>query len=52
MKHDCTIYDRAEGKMHYTVEAESEEQAYEEVSIRAAELGCRNVYEIVVGVLE
>lgn len=52
MKFDCTIYDDAEGKLHCTVEADSEDGAYEEANILAAERGCRNVREIVVGVFE
>jgi hypothetical protein len=49
---DCTVYDRAEGRLHVTVCASDEEAAYEEASIAAAENGCRNVTEVVVGVFE
>jgi hypothetical protein len=52
MKYECTIYDRAEGKQHCTVEAESEDEADEQAGIVAAERGCSNVHEIVVGVFE
>lgn len=52
MEHDCTIYDRAEGTIHVTVTAESEDIAQDEAAIAAAERGCTNVIEIVVGVHE
>jgi hypothetical protein len=52
MKFDCTIYDKAEGRLHVTVEAVDEDDAHEEVEIAAAERGCANVTEIVVGVFE
>lgn len=52
MKFDCTIYDRFEGKQHVTVEASDEDGAHDEATIAAAERGCRNVIEIVVGIFE
>ncbi len=52
MKFDCTICDRAEGKLRITVEAADEDAAYDEAGIAAAERGCSNVDEIVVGVFE
>lgn len=52
MKFDCTIYDRAEGGLHVTVESVDEDGAHEEAGIAASERGCSNVTEIVVGVFE
>ena len=52
MKIDCTVYDCCEGTLHLTVEAKDEDEAYDEAGIYAAELGCRNVTEIVTGVFE
>jgi len=52
MKFDCTIYDKAEGKLHVTVEAVDEYDAHEEAGIAAAERGCANVTEVVVGAFE
>lgn len=52
MKFDCTIYDRAEGMIHVSVDAKNEDAAYEEASIAASERGCSNITEIVVGVFE
>jgi hypothetical protein len=52
MKFDCTIYDKAEGRLHITVEAVDEDGAHEEAGITASELGCINVTEVVVGVFE
>lgn len=48
----CTIVDRAEGALHVVVRASSESEADEEAMIFAAELGCRDVVEVVVGVHE
>lgn len=45
----CTIYDSAEGRIHVTVNALNDEDAFDEAGIHAAELGCRFVDEIVVG---
>ena len=42
------IYDLAEGLIKYKVTAETEEQAIEEASIYAAEMGCQHVDEIIV----
>lgn len=52
MKFDCTIYDKAEGRLHITVDARDEDEAQEEANIAASERGCSNVTEIVVGVFE
>lgn len=52
MKIPCTIIDRYEGKLHVVVEATDEEAAHEEASIAAAEEGCRDVIEVVVGIHE
>jgi hypothetical protein len=52
MKIDCTIYDRVEGKQHCCVQASNEGEAYDEAGVVAAERGCVNVTEIVVGILE
>lgn len=52
MKIPCTIVDRYEGTLHVIVEAIDEDAADEEASIAAAERGCRDVFEIVVGVHE
>lgn len=52
MKFNCTIYDKAEGKLHVTVDATDEDAALEEANIAAAERGCINVTEIVVGIFE
>lgn len=51
MKFDCTIYDKAEGTLHVTVEAADEDEAYEEAGIAAAEHGCANVTEVIIDVL-
>ena len=48
MKYFCEIFDRCEGQVHYTVEAASEELAHDEASVHAAEVGCRDVSEIVI----
>lgn len=48
----CTVYDRFEGKQHITVRASSDSNAHEEASIAAAERGCTEVVEIVVGLHE
>lgn len=52
MKIPCTIVDRYEGTLHVVVEANDEDAAHEEASIAAAERGCRDVFEIVVGIHE
>lgn len=52
MKFDCTIYDKAEGRLHITVDAGNEDGAHEEASIAASERGCSNITEIVIGVFE
>lgn len=52
IRFSCTIYDKAEGKIHVSVDAKNEDVAYEEASIAASERGCSNVTEIVVGVFE
>lgn len=52
MKYDCTVYDTCEGRVHVTVEADSEDEAYDEAGTAAAERGCKYVEEIVVGVHE
>lgn len=51
-KMDCTIYDVAEGRLHVSVLATDDEEAHEEAGIAAAEYGCRDVVEIVVGTHE
>lgn len=48
----CTVIDRYEGKLHVTVEVLDDDAAYEEATIAAAERGCTDVVEIVVGVHE
>lgn len=48
----CTVYDHCEGRLHIKVKAATDDQAYEEASIAAAEMGCKHVNEIVVGVHE
>lgn len=48
MKYRCEIHDRCEGVITYFVEADSEASAEDEAGIHAAEVGCRNVNEIVV----
>ena len=52
MNYECTVYDRCEGTLHLTVQAKDEHDAYDEAEIAAAENGCRNVTEVVVGVFE
>lgn len=52
MQFDCTIYDKAEGKLHITIEAADEDAAFEEAGIAAAEHGYANITEVVVGVFE
>ena len=42
------MYDLAEGLIKYKISAETEEQAIEEASIYAAELGCQHVDEVIV----
>lgn len=48
----CTVYDLSEGRLHIRVKAATDDQAHEEASIAAAEMGCSHVNEIVVGVHE
>lgn len=48
----CTVYDHCEGRLHIQVKAASNDEADEEASIAAAEMGCTHVTEIVVGVHE
>lgn len=48
MKYTCEIHDRYEGVINYRVEDESEDAALEEAEIHAAEVGCRDVGEIIV----
>lgn len=48
----CTVYDRFEGKLHITVKGSHEAEAYDEASIAAAELGCTDLVEVVVGIHE
>lgn len=42
------IYDLAEGLIKHKISAETEEQAIEEASIYAAEMGCQHVEEVIV----
>jgi hypothetical protein len=48
----CTVYDSREGRLHLTVHACDPIEAEDEASIAAAENGCQNISEIVVGVHE
>lgn len=48
----CTVYDRCEGRLHIQVKAATDDEADEQASIAAAEMGCSHVNEIVVGVHE
>ena len=48
MKYTCEIHDRFEGVVTYNIEAAGEAEAYEEAAIHAAEVGCRDVGEIVI----
>jgi hypothetical protein len=48
MKFETTVYDAAEGRLHITVEAHTEDEADEEAYIAASERGCRHITEIVV----
>lgn len=47
-----TINDRCEGHIHTAVMAVNEDEAYDLADIAAAEMGCRHVIEISVGVHE
>lgn len=42
------IYDLAEGLIKYKVAAHTEDEAIEEASIYAAEIGCQHVDEVIV----
>lgn len=48
MKYTCEIHDRYEGVVNYSIEADGESEAHDEAEIHAAELGCRNVDEIII----
>ena len=52
LKLPCTIIDRYEGKLHVVVDALDDDHAHEEANIAAAERGCRDVVEIIVGIHE
>jgi len=51
-KFQCTVYDLQEGRLHITVSAATEDEAYDEAQIAAAERGCTHINEIVIGVFE
>lgn len=48
----ATIHDAAEGTLHRAVGGVTEDEAYDEANIAAAELGCRNVTEIELELVE
>lgn len=47
MKWFCAIYDRFQGRITLTVNAETEDEADEEAMISAAELGCVHVTDVI-----
>lgn len=49
---ECTIYDDRKGEVRTTVTAEHEEDAYKHADIAASKLGCKDVTNILVGIVE
>lgn len=47
-KFNVEIIDRCEGTLTITITAETEDEALEEASIYASEMGCSHVEEIIV----